>query len=114
MVVPLVIVHRQQQVIARIRQQPDIVCFRPALDIAHGREQHAGISNDTATRFEQDGHPFEQVLGFRIARGFAGDAQGFSQDRRRFEISAQHVAFVLGQIVSLGPVAQVVHRNPAA
>ena len=56
MVVPLVIVHREQKVVAGVGEQPDVAGFGPAFNVTHGRQDDAGVSDNAASRLQQNRH----------------------------------------------------------
>ncbi len=114
MVVPLVIIHREQNVVARICQQPHVIGFGSTFDVAHGREHHPRVGDNAATRLEQNRHLIKQMLSFRVARRFACHAQSFGENDGRLKIRAQHVALMLGKLICLRTIAQIVHRDAAA
>ncbi len=70
MVVPFVIVHGEQQVIARISKEPNIFRLETPLDIAYRSEKESGIGDDAAARLEQDCYPLEEMFSSGFARGF--------------------------------------------
>src|SRR5258706_14043897 len=49
-----------------------------------------------------------------MARRSAAPPQGCGRHRRWFQVSAEHVAFVLGKIVRLRAIAKVIDRNTTA
>src|ERR1044071_5510965 len=114
MVIPLVIVHREQQVVARVGQQPDIVRLRSPLDVANGRQDQTRVGDDAAPRFKQYGDALKQMLCLSFAGRFACDLECCREHFRWFEVSAEHVAFVFGQLLRHRAVAQVVDGNSAA